>query len=297
MKSFFAVSLLALMVASAAFGASSTSRTLPNMGPAGSVPASPAPDGPADVLIASSINGGTFTNLAPNYAAAFTAAGATSVTQITDGADGPFAFPVPFTSAEYGTIAILTNENWWGNASTAAPEANVSLQDENKISAYMDTGGHMLFSGQDYLFARGSGSGFPQIYLGIVSFVDDVNFDDNSMTFSGVAGGAMAGLNGNLTINGSPCWITANNFYTDGITPFSVGLVNWNSSPSGTSGQGGTSWDVGAFRTVFTAVELACGPTAQFNTDVAAIYNFLRGSSTSVETKTWGAIKDMFSGR
>jgi len=297
MKFFFAVSLLALMVASAAFGAPSTSRTIPNMGPAGSVPGSSAPDGPADVLIASSTNGGVFTNLAPNYAAAFTAAGATSVTSITDGADGPFAFPVPFTSAEYGTAAILSNENWWGAFSTAAPEANVSLQDEAKITAYMDTGGNLLFSGQDYLFARGNGAGFPQIYLGIQNYIDDVNFDDNSMTFSGVAGGAMAGLNGSLSINGAPCWTTANNFYTDGITPFSTGLVNWNSSPSGTSGQGGTTWDTGAFRTVFSAVELACGPTAQFNTDVAAIYAYLRGSSTSVEPSTWGEIKDMFGGR
>ena len=107
----------------------------------------------------------------------------------------------------------------------------------------------------------------------------------------------MAGLNGSLAINGTPCWLTANNFYTDAITPFSVGLVNWNSSPSGTSGQGGTSWDTGAFRTVFSAVELACGPTAQFNTDVAAIYNFLRGSSTSVDPVTWGAVKSMYNGR
>lgn len=295
MKSFFAVSLLALMVANAANGATSTSRTVPNQGPAGSVPGSQAPDGPADVLIASSTNGGTFTNLAPNYAAAFTAAGAASVTQITDAATAPFAFPVPFTSAQYGTIAILTNENWWGAFSTAAPEANVSLQDEAKIQAYMDTGGSMLFSGQDYLFGRGNGAGFPQIYLGIASYVEDVNFDDNSMTFSGVAGGAIAGLNGSLSINGAPCWTTANNFYTDGITPFGTGLVNWNSSPSGTSGQGGTTWDTGAFRTVFSGVEFACGPTAQFNTDVASIYNFLRGSSTSVEPKTWGEIKGMFS--
>jgi hypothetical protein len=297
MKSFFAVSLLALMVASAAFGAPSTSRTIPNMGPAGSVPGSSAPDGPADVLIASSTNGGVFTNLAPNYAAAFTAAGAASVTQITDGADGPFAFPVPFTSTQFGTIAILSNENWWGSASTGAPEANVSLQDENKIAAYMDTGGHMLFSGQDYLFARGNGNGFPQIYLGIQNFVDDVNFDDNSMTFTGVAGGAISGLNGTLSITGSPCWLTANNFYTDGITPFGVGLVNWNSSPSGTSAQGGTSWDTGAYRTVFTGVEFACGATAQFNSDVAAIYNYLRGSSTSVDPVTWGAVKSMYNGR
>src|SRR4029453_16605420 len=214
MKSFFAVSLLALMVASAAFGAPSTSRTIPNMGGTGSVPGTSAPDGPADVLIASSTNGGTFTNLAPNYATAFTAAGAASGTQNPDGTSLPFPFPVPFTSTQYGTIAILTNENWWGSGSTGDAEANCSLQDENKISAYMDTGGHMLFSGQDYLFARGNGSGFPQIYLGIQNYVDDVNFDDNSMTFTGVAGGAISGLNGSLAITGVPCWTTANNFYT-----------------------------------------------------------------------------------
>ena len=84
---------------------------------------------------------------------------------------------------------------------------------------------------------------------------------------------------------------------TDGITPFGVGLVNWNSSPSGTSAQGGTSWDTGAYRTVFTGVEFACGATAQFNSDVAAIYNYLRGSSTSVDPVTWGAVKSMYNGR
>jgi hypothetical protein len=297
MKSFMAVSLLALMVATAAFGAPSTSRTLPNMGPANSTGGTIAPDGPADVFIASSTNGGTFTNLAPNYATAFTAAGAASVTQITDGALAPFTFPVPFTSTQFGTIAILTNENWWGSASTGQAEANCSLADEAKISAYMDTGGHMLFSGQDYLFARGNGSGFPQIYLGISSYVDDVNFDDTSLNFTGVPGGAIAGLAGSMTINGAPCWSTANNFYTDGITPFGLGLVNWNSTPSGTSGQGGTTWDTGAFRTVFTGVEFACGSTAQFNADVASIYNFLRGSSTSVDPSTWGQVKTLYSGR
>jgi hypothetical protein len=297
MKSFFAVSLLALMVATTAFGAQSTSRTIPGQGPAGSVPGSPAPDGPADVLIASSINGGTFTNLGPNYAAALTAAGAASVTTITDGALLPFPFPVPFTSAEYGTIAILTNENWFGASSTLQPEAGCSLQDEAKIQAYMDTGGKMLFSGQDYLFARGNGNGFPQIYLGIAAYVDDVNFGDTDITFSGTAAGAMAGLNGSLTINGAPCWITANQFFTDDITPFGATLATYNSQPQNINGQCGTSWDVGAFRTVFTSLEFACGPTAQFNADVASIYNYLQGAQTSVEPATWGAIKDMFGGQ
>jgi hypothetical protein len=286
MKSFLTVSV-ALLVATAAFGAPSTSRTIPNQGPAGSVPGSSAPDGPADVLIASSINGGTFTNLAPNYAAALTAAGAASVTQITDGATLPFSFPVPFTSTQFGTVVILTNDNWWGNSSTTQPEAGCSLQDETRIAAYMDTGGHMLFSGQDYLFARGNGAGFPQIYLGISGYTGDVNFGDTDITYTGTAGGAMAGRSGALTINGAPCWTAANQFFTDDVSSFGATLVNFNSQPQNVNGQAGTSWDVGAYRTVFTSLELACtSSTTQFNGDVAAIYNYLRGSQTSVEPKT-----------
>jgi hypothetical protein len=299
MKSFLAVSV-ALLVATSAFGAASTSRTIPNMGPAGSVPGSPAPDGPADVLIASSTDGGTFTDLGPKYAAALTAAGASSVTTITDGTNAPFTFPVPFTSAEFGTVVILTNENWFGPAGGGGglPESNCSLQDETRIAAYMDTGGHMLFSGQDYLFARGNGNGFPQIYLGIASHTDDINFGDTNITYSGTAGGALAGRSGSLVIDGNPCWTTANQFFSDDVTSFGATLVNYNSQPTNVNGQGGTTWDAGAFRTVFSALELACtSSTNQFNGDVAAIYTFLQGSATSVEPKTWGEIKNMFSER
>jgi len=296
MNRLIALIVFAALAMSTAALASDTSRLGLGIGPLGSTPPMSPPDTPTDVLIASSTNGGTFDNMAPYYTTAIQALGFT-VTNIEDPALGPFPFPAVFTSTEYCVVVVLTNDNWWGVNGNGQPEANVSLQDENRLAAYMDTGGKMLFSGQDYLFGRGNGGGFPQIYLGIASYVEDVNFDDTNITFSGVAGGAMAGLNGSLSINGAPCWTTANNFYTDGITPFSTGLVNWNSSPSGTSGQGGTTWDTGAFRTVFTSVEFACGPTAQLNADVAAIYAYLRGSSTSVEPSTWGEIKDMFGGR
>jgi hypothetical protein len=297
MKSFLAVSV-ALLVATAAFGATSTSRTIPGMGPAGSVPGSPAPDGPADVLIASSINGGTFTNLGPQYAAALTAAGATSVTTITDGTSAPFSFPVPFTSTQYGTLVVLTNENWWGVIGNGDPEANVSLQDETRIAAYMDTGGHMLFSGQDFLYTRGNGAGFPQVYLGVASHVDDINFGDTNITYTGTATGAIAGRSGSLVIDGNPCWTTANQFFSDDVTSLGQTLVNYNSQPTNVNGQGGTTWDAGAFRTVFTTLELGCtSSTGQFNGDVASMYRFLQGSATSVEPKTWGEIKNMFSER
>src|SRR5262245_44864329 len=126
MKSFLVVSV-ALLIATAALGATSTSRTVPGARPAGSVPGTSAPDGPADVLIASSTKGGAFTNLARQYASALLAAGAATVTTITDATNAPFNFPVPFTSTQYGTVVILTNENWWGPIGSGEAEANCSL--------------------------------------------------------------------------------------------------------------------------------------------------------------------------
>ncbi len=255
--------------------------------------------GPADVLIAMASNG-NFTDLSPDYEAAFLAAGAASVTSIIDGPDSPFSFPSPFTSAEYGTVVVLTAENWWGEVSTAAPEANVSLTDEAALSAYMDTGGAMFFSGQDYLFARGGSSGFPQVYLGIASHIDDPNFGDTSMTYIGTPGGPLDGLTGSLSNANppappNPCWITDNQFFTDEITPFGTGLLFWSSNPSGTFGEGGCAWDTGVYRSVFSTVELACADdTAQFHAAVSAIYDFLRASATPVAETSWGALKSQY---
>jgi hypothetical protein len=246
------------------------------------------------VFIASSINGGIFTDLSPLYSAAFLAGGAGSVTAITDGTNVPFTFPVPFTSAEYGTIAVLSNENFWGPGNgNPEQELNVSLQDEARIAAYLDTGGSILFSGQDYLYARGNGGGFPVTYLGVASHVDDINFGDNALSYTGVPGGAMAGLSGNLAADGNPCWSTPNTFYTDDILPSQVGLMDWSSASA--NGQGGTTYANGPYRSVFSVVELACtGNTAQFHRDIGAIYEYLRGGVTPVQSTSWGMIKNRF---
>jgi len=297
MKRVFAVLFAALVVTSSAMAADDASRQ--GLGiPGGNTPGSPPPDGPADVLIASSTNGGVFSNLAPNYQAAFTAAGAASVSTITNPSQGPFPFPVPFTSNEFGTIAILTNDNWHG-ASGGTPEANCSLQDETRIGGYMDTGGHMLFSGQDFLFARGNGNGFPQIYLGVQVYTDDINFGDTNVTYNGIAGGALNGLSGSLVADVGlvPCF-AANPFFNDDVISFGGGLATYNSQPSGVNGQCGTTWDPGPFRTVFTSLDFACTTnTAQFHRDLASIYRYLQGSATSVEPSTWGKVKDMFGTR
>jgi hypothetical protein len=172
------------------------------------------------------------------------------------------------------------------------PEANVSLQDEARLAGYMDTGGHMFFSGQDYLWGRGNGNGFPQIYLGILSYVDDVYSNGTNINYTGVANSPLANLSGSLVaaVGGVPCF-TDNAFYADHIVPNQIGLMTY------AQGQGGATWDpAGAFKTVFSSVELACTTnTQQFHRDVRAIYQWLQGGATSVEPATWGAVKDMFS--
>ncbi len=295
MNRLIAFLVLAALVSSTAAFATDTSRLGLGIGSANSTPPTSAPDGPADVLLATSTNGGQFTDLSPYYQSALLAAGAATVTVIADPTSGPFPFPTPFTSAEYGTICVITNDNWFGVNGNGDAEANVSLQDENRIAAYMDTGGNMIFSGQDYLWGRGNGNGFPQIYLGIASYTDDVLSNGNNVNYTGVAGGPLAGYTGAVTatVGGTPCF-TANAFYTDDIVPFSVGLMTWVGDGI-FNGQGGTTWDTGLYKTVFTTVELACTTnTQQFNRDIAAIYTYLAGQTTSVEPATWGAVKDMF---
>jgi hypothetical protein len=258
-----------------------------------------APDSPADVFIASSTNGGTFTDLSVYYGPAFVAAGAASTTAITDADASPFVFPVPFTAAEYGTLVVLSNENFWGPGNGGPhPENNVSLTDETTIAAYLDTGGTLFLSGQDYLWARGNGAGFPATRLGVASYTDDINFGDNSIAYGGVPGGAMDGLAGILSSapNTAPCWaVTPNTFYTDQINPSQIGLMDYASFPSNVVGNDGTTYAAGAYRTVFATVEVACTTDqAQFYAAVASIYNYLVGGVTPVEPSSWGALKNRY---
>jgi hypothetical protein len=291
--------LMTLLVSSVALAADDVTRLGLGIEPSPNpnVPTE-APDSPADVFIASSTNGGVFTDLSPYYGSAFVAAGAASTTAIQDAADSPFVFPVPFTAAQYGTLCVLSNENWWGPAGNGAPQANVSLTDEAAIAAYLDTGGTMLFSGQDYLYGRGNGGGFPATRLGVASYIDDINFNDDNIAWGGVAGSPLDGLFGTLNAvhETPPCWATQNLFYSDDVTPSQLGIIDYASFPSGAVGQAGSTYAAGNYRVVFTTVDLACTTNQQgeFYPAVAAIYNYLVGGATPVEPSSWGALKNRY---
>jgi hypothetical protein len=220
-----------------------------------------------------------------------------SVTTINDGPDAPFDFPTPFTSAEYPVLIVLGGDNWMG-AGSGSPEANISLTDEAAIAAYLDTGGSMLFVAQDYLLARGSAEGFPGSRLGVASYVDDVNFGDTDVAYSGVPSGALANLSGALHAETGPvigpCFLT-NPFFTDHIVPVTQGLVDIVSQPSSTEAQAGTTLDAGVFRTVFSTIDFACtSETTQFVRDLSAVYFWLTGDLPAVQPVTWGKMKRIY---
>ncbi|MGD8396067.1 MAG: hypothetical protein PVF43_11385 [Candidatus Eiseniibacteriota bacterium] len=244
----------------------------------------------ADVLIASSTNGGDFTNMALVWEPVLQGMGLTT-TAIEDAAASPFTFPTPFTAAEYPTLLVLGNDNWFSN-----PEENISLTDEANIEAYLLTGGTMLFIAQDYLYARGNASGFPQIYLGVAAYTDDINADDTDVAYTGVAGGPLDGLSGNLhaETGGVPCF-ESNPFFTDDIVPLMLGLADYTSMPSNVSGQVGSTVDLGPVKVVFGTIDFGCTSDAtQFARDAGALYDYVAGGAVPVEDASWGAVKNMY---
>jgi hypothetical protein len=296
MKRILALVVLGLLVASVAFASNDRSR-------AGEGNYTPGPQGSSNVLpqgdlLICSATAGTFIELSAEYEAAALAAGAASTSVIVETeSDAPFPFPSPMTAAEYEVVFLLMADNWWGpNSTPTIPEGGFSATDEAALAAYMDTGGKLYFSGQDYIWGRGNITGFPQLYLGIAAIVEDVNFGDTNVDYTGVTGGAMEGLSGSLVMDElTPPCDGANPFYTDDITPFFDGLADFTSAPSGETGQCGTTYDVVAYKTIFTTLEFGCTDnTGQFQRDVAAIWDWLAGGAVPVEDTTWGSVKEMY---
>jgi subtilisin family serine protease len=50
----------------------------------------------------------------------------------------------------------------------------LNASDEDNLARYLDGGGRLFYSAQDYLYVRGSSSTFPFDYLGVLSFTNDV---------------------------------------------------------------------------------------------------------------------------
>ncbi len=60
----------------------------------------------------------------------------------------------------------------------------LSEADENNLAAYLNSGGRLFYSAQDYLFVRGSESSFALTYLGVLTYTNDMTVT----TVNGVGG-------------------------------------------------------------------------------------------------------------
>ncbi len=222
--------------------------------------------GPALVV---SIIAGTFTDLAPTYAAALGAAGETPVDLLYD----PMGAWPPVGGYHY--IQVTTSDLWWSGYFLAS--------DESVLASYIDGGGCMTLVGQDYLYQRGFYTGFPMTHLGLGSAFEDANFGDTFIDYFGTAGGPIDGIVGSA----AACF-AANPYFTDDITPAVQGLVTWSSATWGPAEGGCVMGQAG-----LSTVEFGCD-AANINAVVAGLLTLCGVPPDATEETSWGHLKGLF---
>lgn len=243
----------------------------------------------ADVLICLDIDANRgFADPTPLYADAFMAAGAQVISTCqVETPGGSINFPPDMTVANYPVVVVLTSDNWW-----TSPK-NIDPADEATLSAYLDTGGHLLFVGQDYMVGAhptmGTTSGFPRDYLGLAYCHQDVLWGETTASITGSPGWVAAGLSMSLT---AASLFTENDFYADCADP--VPNAGYAFSYDEAAQDGVVIYhDTGTFKTVWSGIELAAAPTASFHIVIDTIYSWFLGASPVVES-TWGEIKSLY---
>ncbi len=153
---------------------------------------------------------------------------------------------------DYGMIVYSTSDNWW--TSYGGYSADMAT-----AGSYMDAGGCLWISGQDFLYGGGSPAmNFVMNRMGVISVNQDVNFgDDTTLYWDGY--GPLDGMSGNM----DPCF-DANPWFTDDVFTNSP-VADW-ATLAGYWGQAG-SWVDNGF---FTTVEFACDE-ARIDEVVAAL--------------------------
>ncbi len=243
----------------------------------------------ADVLICVDINANAgFFDPSTRYADAFTAAGATSFSFASvEVADGSIVFPPDVTADNYSVVVLLTSENWW-----SAPQ-NIDPADEAVLASYLDTGGNLLIVGQDYMYGAhptmGPCSGFPREYLGLDVCTQDVIWAPLTATISGSPGSPFEGESYFLD---SETIFLSNEFFPDVATPTdNAGYMFYYDDAAM---DGVTVYhDSGAFKTVWSGIEISAATDMGFNHIIDVIYQWFL-TSTPVENTTWGSIKAMY---
>lgn len=219
-----------------------------------------------------------FGDLIPIYEAALTAAGAT-VSAI-DEPTGGGSYPNPYDPDAYPATFITCSENWFS--------PNFTPADEAVVGAYLDAGGALYFSGQDYLYGAGypdgNAFGFPlQIGAGVIT--QDTPFGADYMD---VLGHGI--LEGGYYYLDSFSIFLANPFYPDTIEPRAGGEV-FVEQISPEVHNGGVQYDAGSYRSIFTTIELAGDTLGEFDGLIATSWAWLTEGAVATENTSIGAIK------
>lgn len=247
----------------------------------------------ADVLVCIDIDANAgFADLSIMYADAFVAAGAANIAFCgVEVSGGAINFPPDVTYDNYPVVVVLTSENWW-----TSPQ-NIDPADEVVLANYLDTGGNLLFVGQDYMWGAHPDMtypdpcyGFPRDYLGMDYCYQDVLWAVVTANVSGSTGWLFEGESFFLD---SGTVFLSNPFFPDCADPMpTAGFAMYYDDV----GQDGIMIynDTDTFKTVWAGIELAAAvPTTDFFHIIDVIYDWFIGT-TPVEEATWGEIKGMF---
>jgi len=213
-----------------------------------------------------SIIEGIFTDVGVYYQAAFTAAGYPC-----DLIYDPLgSWP---SLAGYQVVGVTTNDDWWSTP-------GFTPADENILAGYLDTGGKVIFEGQDYLYMRGGFAGFPSNYLGVAGANQDMAWNDTALDWWGTAGGPLDGMSDTVIA----CF-ASNGFFTDQIIPAVQGVAEWSTSTAPGPYEGGSA----VSNAIFSTIAMGCG-----NINPVVVAEMLYFGCSPVENATWGQVKDMF---
>ena len=245
----------------------------------------------ADVLICVDIdaNWGLFADPSAKYSSAFMAAGATIIATCgVETSGGTINFPPSLTVDNYPLVVVLTSENWW-----ASPQ-NIDPADEAVLASYLDSGGNLLFVGQDYMYGAhptmGVCSGFPRDYLGMDVCYQEVVYGPNTATVSGSSEWI---FDGETVVLDSANVFLNNPFFPDCADPVAetagYGLYYDEAGQDGVLIYNETE----VFKTVWAGIELAGASTDDFDMMMELLYGWFLGI-TPVEETSWGHIKALY---
>ncbi|MBU2650221.1 MAG: T9SS type A sorting domain-containing protein [Bacteroidetes bacterium] len=168
----------------------------------------------------------------------------------------------------------------WFTGEVYSMQSTLTVEDEIQLSAYLNNGGKLFLSSQDYLYDRyPSGFGeddFPRNYLGLLTVEYDVwvvNAPD-LLNITGVSGTLAEGYDFFLEDIFSTA--TREGLYVDRIT-WSVSQAALEANGTSLTGPCAVQYDAGSYRAFFTTASFAAIQDASVrNNLILDIYQFLR---------------------